>query len=45
LTFLVNGREVTSVADGALVAGGVGVFVGGDGNQVAIDSLQVSRPE
>jgi hypothetical protein len=45
LSLLVNGREVASVADGALVAGGVGVFVGGDGNQVAIDSLQVSRPE
>jgi signal peptidase I len=45
LRLVVNGREVASVADAALVAGGVGVFVGGDGNEVALDSLQVSRPE
>jgi hypothetical protein len=45
LTLLVNGRQVTSVADAALVAGGVGVFVGGDGNAVVLDSFYVSKPE
>jgi signal peptidase I len=41
LTLVVNGSEVAHVADGTLSGGGVGVFVGGDLNQVALDRLVV----
>ena len=41
LTFLVNGIEVAAVVDAALPAGGVGLFAGGDGNEVAVDRFAV----
>lgn len=44
LTLLVNGSEVATRTDATLAAGTPGVFVGGDGNQVAIDHLTVQTP-
>jgi hypothetical protein len=40
LTFLVNGSQVAQVTTN-LAAGRVGVFVGGDGNQVALERFTV----
>ena len=45
LTFLVNGAEVASLTDGALAEGGVSLFVGGDGNDVAVRRLAVQALE
>ena len=39
LAFSVNGTPLVRVNDGALDSGGVGVFVGGDGNQVLLERL------
>ena len=39
LAFGVNGTPLVRVIDGALDSGGVGVFVGGDGNQVLLERL------
>ena len=44
LSMSVNGAEVASVTDSALPVGGVGVFVGGDGNQVALEHFAVQAP-
>jgi hypothetical protein len=44
LSLLVNGVEVASATDTTLTTGRVGVFVGGDSNVVALDSLTVSPP-
>jgi hypothetical protein len=45
LSFLVNGTQVATKTDSALSGGGgVGLFVGGDGNQVAVDSFSVQTP-
>ena len=44
LTFLVNGIEVASVEDLALDSGGVGVFVGGDFNDVVLEGFVVEVP-
>ena len=41
LTMLVNGTEVATRTDDALARGLVGVFVGGDGNQVSVDRFTV----
>jgi hypothetical protein len=41
LTLAVNGTEVATRTDSALAAGGVGLFVGGDGNNVAVDRFTV----
>src|SRR5260370_37278067 len=41
LSLLVNGVQVASRVDDLLSAGGVGVFVGGDGNDVALERLVV----
>jgi hypothetical protein len=41
LTFLVNGVEVASKVDAALAEGAVGVFVGGDLNDVLLDRFAV----
>jgi hypothetical protein len=42
LVFLVNGIEVTRQTDTALPSGGgVGIFVGGDGNEVAVDRFSL----
>jgi Domain of unknown function (DUF4388) len=39
--FTVNGADVATVDDATLAAGGVGVFVGGDFNEVAVDQFTV----
>jgi hypothetical protein len=44
LTFLVNGIQVASVDDSALAEGAVGVFVGGDLNDVALDRFRIEVP-
>jgi hypothetical protein len=44
LAFLVNGVEVTTIQDKTLDAGTVGVFVGGDYNEVALDRFSVQVP-
>jgi hypothetical protein len=43
LVFLVNGQTVADL-DAGLPAGRVGVFVGGDGNQVALEQYAVQTP-
>jgi len=43
-TFTINGTQVASIDDGVLTAGGVGVFVGGDFNEVALDHFTVEQP-
>jgi hypothetical protein len=45
LTFSVNGAQVASVQDGALASGGIGVFVGGDYNEVAVDRFSIQPPD
>jgi hypothetical protein len=45
LTFSINGTQVASVRDDKLVSGGVGVFVGGDYNEVALDRFTVQVPD
>jgi hypothetical protein len=45
LSFLVNGIPVASQRDTMLRRGGVGVFVGGDGNSVAVERLAVRVPQ
>jgi hypothetical protein len=44
LTFTVNAADVATVQDSALAAGGVGLFVGGDNNEVALDHFSVQVP-
>jgi LPXTG-site transpeptidase (sortase) family protein len=44
LTLLVNGVQVASRIDDTLASGGVGIFVGGDGNDVALERLSVQAP-
>jgi chromosome partitioning protein len=44
LRLLINGTEVASIRDANLREGGVGLFVGGDGNQVAVDHFAVQAP-
>jgi hypothetical protein len=44
LTLTVNGADVATVHDSALAAGGVGLFVGGDHNEVALDHFSVQVP-
>jgi hypothetical protein len=44
LTLSVNGTQVATKTDATLSGGGVGVFVGGDGNQVALDHFTVQTP-
>ncbi|MGI9145082.1 MAG: hypothetical protein ACR2IK_00785 [Chloroflexota bacterium] len=45
LSFSVNGAELAAVQDGTLPSGGVGVFVGGDHNEVALDRFAVRVPD
>jgi len=45
LTLTVNGTQVASVQDDTLLVGGVGVFVGGDYNEVALDHFAVQLPD
>jgi hypothetical protein len=44
LVFRVNGTEVAKVEDSVLPEGGVGVFVGGDFNEVLLDRFIVQVP-
>jgi hypothetical protein len=44
LIFSVNGADVATIHDDALDAGGVGIFVGGDYNEVALDHFSVQLP-
>lgn len=44
LTFLVNQTEVASVVDAVLTDGGVGIFVGGDSNEVELSQFLVQVP-
>ncbi len=44
LAFTINGIEVARVDDGVLSHGGVGVFAGGDNNEVALDRFTVQIP-
>jgi hypothetical protein len=44
LIFLVNGTEVANVEDSVLPEGGMGVFVGGDFNEVLLDRFVVQAP-
>jgi hypothetical protein len=44
-SFSVNGVEVANVQDATLPQGGVGVFVGGDFNEVALDHFMVQVPD
>jgi hypothetical protein len=44
LSLEVNGTQVGSVIDSTLAAGRIGLFVGGDQNQVSIDHLWVQAP-
>jgi hypothetical protein len=45
LTFTVNGSDLADVEDDTLSSGGVGLFVGGDDNQVGLDSFSVQIPD
>jgi hypothetical protein len=45
LTFTINGVQVAAVEDDALASGGVGIFVGGDYNEVALDHFAVQLPD
>jgi hypothetical protein len=45
LTFLVNGTPVTTQTDTELKSGGVGLYVGGDGDQFLVDRLTVRSPK
>jgi hypothetical protein len=44
LSFLVNGIPVVSEVDSMLHTGAIGVFTGGDGNDVALDRVAVRVP-
>jgi hypothetical protein len=44
LTLSINGAEVATRTDATLPSGRTGIFVGGDGNQVAVDHLTVQTP-
>src|SRR5207253_357007 len=42
LTFSVNDAQVAQLSDATLTSGAVGVFVGGDGNQVVLEHFVIS---
>ncbi|MBV9577678.1 MAG: hypothetical protein JO057_03705, partial [Chloroflexi bacterium] len=44
LTLSVNGTQVATATDSTLASGQVGVFVGGDGNQVAVSRYEIQAP-
>jgi hypothetical protein len=44
LTLSVNGTEVATKTDDTFAAGGVGLFVGGDGNEVSVDRFSIQTP-
>ncbi len=43
-TFSVNDSQVVQVSDATLTSGAVGVFTGGDGNQVVLERFTVANP-
>jgi hypothetical protein len=45
LAFTVNGAELVNAADESPLAGGIGIFVGGDANIVAVDRFTVQAPD
>jgi hypothetical protein len=45
LVFVINGVQVAAVDDSILPSGTVGVFAGGDFNEVALDRFTVQAPE
>jgi hypothetical protein len=44
LSLIVNGIEVATRTDAAYASGRIGLFVGGDGNQVALDHFLIQTP-
>jgi hypothetical protein len=44
LSLSVNGTQVASITDGTFSSGNVGLFTGGDGNQVVVDRFSVQAP-
>jgi len=44
LSFTINGQQVASVTDPVLAQGSVGLFVGGDGNDVRVERFIVAQP-
>jgi hypothetical protein len=44
LALSVNGTQVATRTDATFASGGVGLFVGGDGNQVAVERFTVQTP-
>jgi hypothetical protein len=44
LSFTVNGVELANLQDDTLQSGSIGLFVGGDNNEVALDRFNVSPP-
>jgi hypothetical protein len=45
LVFTVNGVQLASVQDTTFPAGGIGIFVGGDYNEVAVDHFALQAPD
>ena len=45
LTLIVNGRQAASLEDTTLQAGGVGIFVGGDYNEVTVERFVVRESD
>ena len=45
LTFTINGVHVAALEDDALATGGIGIFAGGDDNEVALDHFSVQLPD
>jgi Domain of unknown function (DUF4388) len=45
LSFAINGTEVATAEDPTFASGGVGIFVGGDYNEVALDHFSVTVPQ
>jgi hypothetical protein len=44
LSLTVNGTQVATISDDTFSSGGVGLFAGGDGNNVAVDRFSVQTP-
>jgi hypothetical protein len=42
--FMINGTEVANIRDATLRTGTVGIFVGGDGNEVVVERFAVEVP-
>jgi hypothetical protein len=44
LSLSINGTEVATRSDATFAGGNVGLFVGGDGNQVAVSHFSIQTP-